>query len=67
MNRLLLSLFLILGYIDSFAQQGKVRIDSNNVVTNSFWDNWYGQVGMDMVFQNPFGRSINGRGIKALR
>ncbi len=29
--------------------------DSNAVVTNSFWDNWYGQLGIDMSLQNPYG------------
>jgi len=28
-------------------------IDSNAVVTNSLWDNWYGQVGTDMILLFP--------------
>lgn len=30
-------------------------IDSNAVVTNSLWDNLYGQIGVDMSLQNPYG------------
>lgn len=33
-------------------------IDSNAIVTNSFWDNWYGQVGMDMNLLFPSGHSV---------
>lgn len=29
--------------------------DSNAIATNSFWDNWYAQVGVDMSLQNPYG------------
>lgn len=32
--------------------------DSRSVVTNSFWDNWYVQVGMDMWLQNPHGANF---------
>ena len=33
-------------------------IDSTAVVTNSFWDNWYGQVGLDMNLLFPTGHSV---------
>ena len=32
--------------------------DSNATVTNSLWDNWYGQVGVDMWLQNPYGTNF---------
>ncbi len=41
-----------------YAQQDEVPVDSNAVVTNSFWDNWYGQVGVDMWLQNPHGTNF---------
>jgi len=41
-----------------FAQQEELPIDSNANVTNSFWDNWYGQVGVDMWLQNPYGTNF---------
>ena len=41
-----------------FAQQEELPVDSNAVVTNSFWDNWYGQVGVDMWLQNPYGTNF---------
>ena len=39
-----------------FAQEEN-QGDSNAVVTNSFWDNWYGQVGVDMNLLFPSGHS----------
>lgn len=36
-------------------QEGEAFDDSNAIVTNSFWDNWYAQVGVDMSLQNPYG------------
>lgn len=32
--------------------------DPDVVVTNSFWDNWYGQVGIDMHLQFPKGHNM---------
>lgn len=43
--------------LGAFARNnGDVPIDS--VVTNSFWDNWYGQVGADMHLQFPEGHNM---------
>ena len=39
-------------------QGQELKPDSDNVVTNSFWDNWYFQVGMDMWLQNPHGANF---------
>lgn len=42
-------------------QQNGNRPDSvvlNVYVTNSFWDNWYVQMGMDMWLQNPHGSNF---------
>ena len=33
--------------------------DSNAIVTNSFWDNWYGQLGVDMTLMNPYGTNFS--------
>ncbi len=38
-----------------YQEEGSVLTESNSVVTNGFWDNWYLQVGMDMALQNPYG------------
>lgn len=35
------------------AQQEMTPLDTNAVVTNSFWDNWFGQVGADMILLFP--------------
>lgn len=40
------------------AQQEELPVDSNAVVTNSLWDNWYAQVGVDMWLQNPYGTNF---------
>lgn len=34
------------------------KADSNATVTNSLCDNWYGQFGMDMSLQNPYGSNF---------
>lgn len=42
-----------------YAQDAKQTIaDPEAVVTNSFWDNWYGQVGVDMHLQFPKGHNL---------
>ena len=40
------------------AQEKELPVDSNAVVTNSFWDNWYGQLGVDMSLLFPSGHSV---------
>lgn len=35
--------------------QEKNKADSNAIVTNSFWDNWYVLAGFDMSLLNPYG------------
>ena len=42
-------------YVEAREALGGVPDDSNAIVTNSFWDNWYGQIGVDMSLQNPYG------------
>ena len=38
--------------------QDEHQVDSNAVVTNSFWDNWYGQVGADMILLFPVDHAV---------
>ncbi len=41
---------------EAFKQQEDGVLDeSKAIVTNSLWSNWYGQVGVDMWLQNPYG------------
>ena len=47
------AIVLTVGGSDAFAQQEEMPLDSNAVVTNSFWDNWYGQLGVDMSLLFP--------------
>ncbi len=53
-----LLLFGIVSYSLQVAAQEENLSDSSAVVTNSLWDNWYGQVGMDMSLQNPYGSNF---------
>ncbi len=53
-----IAIVLAVGGNRVFAQQEELPVDSNAVVTNSFWDNWYGQVGVDMWLQNPYGTNF---------
>ena len=38
--------------------QDEHQVDSDSVETNTFWDNWYGQVGMDMNLIFPEGHNL---------
>ena len=51
-----LFLWIASSHLTIAAQKGN-QVDSNAVVTNSFWDNWYGQVGVDMNLLFPSGHS----------
>lgn len=56
MKKILFVLVLtILGFVTSYAQTSKEEKSENSVITNSFWSNWYAQVGLDMSLQNPYG------------
>lgn len=57
MRTLFLLLLLIASCNLSFAQE-ESQIESNAVVTNKFWDNWYGQLGVDMTLMNPYGTNF---------
>ena len=39
-------------------QEGVTPENSNAIVTNSFWDNWYAQVGVDMNLMFPHEHSV---------
>ena len=54
----IMAIVLAVGGNRAYAEQEEMPVDSNAVVTNSFWDNWYGQVGVDMWLQNPHGTNF---------
>ena len=60
MRKILLTLALLWSYLamagDSL--QNENQIDSSAVVTNSFWDNWFVQMGMDMTLVNAYGQNF---------
>ena len=49
-------------YVDAqeafYLQEGGALDDSKAIVTNSFWDNWYAQVGVDMNLMFPHEHSV---------
>ncbi len=66
-KQLLITLLLIVGTMNVFSeitqeafnqQEDGAPVDSKAIVTNSFWDNWYGQVGVDMNLLFPSHHSI---------
>ena len=50
--------FWIVLYNLKVIAQNESQAESRAYVTNSFWDNWYVQVGMDMWLQNPHGANF---------
>lgn len=45
--------------LSCYAQDNTITMKTPDaVVTNSFWDNWYGQVGVDMHLQFPKGHNM---------
>ena len=54
----IMAIVLAVGGNRVFAQQEELPVDSNAVVTNSFWDNWYGQLGVDMNLLFPEGHNM---------
>ena len=56
--KILIILFGIISCnIPSFAQEEN-RLNPISIETNSFWDNWYGQVGVDMNLLFPYEKDI---------
>lgn len=56
--KIIVTLLLLLSCPLSMMARNVVQTDSTAVVTNSFWDNWYGQVGIDMTLMNPYGTNF---------
>jgi hypothetical protein len=50
-------LLLLVFHLSAMGQSVKLA-DSTAIVTNRFWDNWYGQVGVDMTLMNPYGTNF---------
>ena len=44
-----------LGKMNSYTNYHELTTKSNGVLTNSIWDNWFVQAGMDMSLMNPYG------------
>ncbi len=54
---LLVIIWIVACHFSAFAQN-EHQIDPNKIVTNSFGDNWFGQVGLDMSLFNHYGKDI---------
>ena len=51
-------LILLIVSCNLVVAQDESRVDSNAVVTNSFWDNWFAQVGGDMILLFPVHHAV---------
>ena len=58
MRYIVLLIILITSCNLTVVAQEENQEDSSAVVTNSFWDNWYGQIGGDMILLFPVGHSV---------
>lgn len=59
MKKKILGFILIVGAIGILKAQSQPKEPYKySVVTNSFWSNWYIQVGLDMSLQNPYGHNF---------
>lgn len=56
----ILALVMLFGAVitEGFASDNIEKVDSSEVCTNSFWDNWYAQAGADMILLFPKGHSV---------
>ena len=45
-------------YVEAQEALGGVPDDSEAIVTNSFWDNFFVQAGIGMSLQNPYGTNF---------
>lgn len=68
MKRLLFIMALCAGLTEANAQVFEVdggyqtpggKASENVVVADGFWGNWFGQVGLDMTLQNPYGYNFS--------
>lgn len=50
-------IWIALSNFSVVAQKGGA-VESNKIVTNSFWDNWFGQAGLDMSLFNHYGKDF---------
>lgn len=58
MRKTLLVIIWIVACNFSVVAQNELQVDSDKLMTNSFWDNWYGQFGLDMSLFNHYGKDI---------
>jgi hypothetical protein len=59
MKKLMIALaFAGMGAVAANAQTQIETPSKYTVATNSFWSNWYVQVGVDMSLQNPYGSNF---------
>lgn len=58
-NIVLGMLWFLFGNLTVAAQKENLA-ESNAIATNSFWDNWYANIGVDMNLMFPHGHSVKG-------
>ncbi len=55
--KFLLVLITICLSVSAYAKDGE-KASTDSILTNSFWDNWYAQVGADMILLFPKGHAV---------
>ena len=58
MRYIIITILCLLSSFSAKAQEQEEPIDSTAIVTNSFWDNWYTQVGADMILLFPVRHAV---------
>lgn len=56
--RTIVTLLLLLVLHQTALASDEILNDSSEIATNSFWDNWYGQLGVDMNLMFPYEENI---------
>ncbi len=59
LRNIAITLLLAIATLEINAQNTDKVANPNAIVTNSFWDNWYGQAGIDMTLMNPYGTNFS--------
>lgn len=57
-KKIIIGILLLFSCIQIVKSNNDNAVKTDTTVTNSFWDNWYGQVGVDMSLLNAYGSNF---------
>lgn len=57
-KKIIIGIILLCSCVQTVKASNDNAVKADTIVTNSFWDNWYGQVGFDMSLMNPYGSNF---------